>query len=520
MKSKLLFMALGLLLVLFSYSSAQVPQMINYQGKLTTPSGAPVNDTVQMVFTIYEAPPGGSALWTETQSAVIIEKGVFNVLLGSANPIPDSVFDGSIRYLGVAIGGDPEITPRKPMVSVAYAYRAGTAGGGAGGWTDDGSVVRLTTGSDNVGIGTASPTNKLQVDGGTDTAIYATSSGSGTAVWAESEGFAVVGKSTGITYPGVYGENNNGYGVYGSSSNGLGVWGSSLDGYGVWGSSTNGTGVYAISSGGTAVYAQSGGNAVVGISTGSAYAAVYGENNIGYGVYGTSTSGVGVQGYTSGEITGVWGQADGTNGTGVYGVADNGTLSYGVWGISTSGYAGCFTGDVIVTGTLYKGGLAFKIDHPVDPENRYLCHSGVESPDMMNIYNGIVTLDANGEAKVKLSDYFEALNKDFRYQLTCIGDFAPVYIAEKISNNQFKIAGGKANLEVSWQVTGIRHDQFAEAHRIQVEVEKTGAERGKYLHPKEYGVSETLGIDYEKTHEMEEKMKAEPLKTQAEPGKK
>jgi hypothetical protein len=155
----------------------------------------------------------------------------------------------------------------------------------------------------------------------------------------------------------------------------------------------------------------------------------------------------------------------------------------------------------------------------VDPENRYLYHSGVESPDMMNIYNGIVTLDANGEAKVELPDYFEALNKDFRYQLTCIGDFAPVYIAEKISNNQFKIAGGKANLEVSWQVTGIRHDPFAQAHRIQVEVEKTGAERGKYLHPKEYGVSETLGIDYEKTHEMEEKMKVESLKMQGEPEK-
>lgn len=249
-----------------------------------------------------------------------------------------------------------------------------------------------------------------------------------------------------------------------------------------------------------------------------------------YGVYGGSSSGTGVNGYTPGFHFGVYGQSDGTNGTGVCGVANNGSAAAGVWGSSTSGYAGYFDGDVGVTGTLYKGGLAFKIDDPVDPGNRYLCHSGVESPDMMNIYNGIVTLDANGEAKVELPDYFEALNKDFRYQLTCIGDFAPVYIAERISNNQFKIAGGKSNLEVSWQVTGIRHDPFAQAHRIQVDVEKTGVERGKYLHPKEYGVSETLGINYEKTHETEareqqqqleqERMKAEYLKTQTELEKK
>jgi len=117
-------MAVGLMLVLFSYSSAQVPQMINYQGKLTDPSGAPVNDTVQMVFSIYVDEGGATLLWTETQTAVITEKGVFNVLLGSANPIPDSVFDGSVRYLGVKVGDDPEITPRKQIVSVPYAYKS------------------------------------------------------------------------------------------------------------------------------------------------------------------------------------------------------------------------------------------------------------------------------------------------------------------------------------------------------------------------------------------------------------
>jgi hypothetical protein len=102
--------------------------MINYQGKLTTAAGAPLNGNFQMVFTIYDAEVGRNVLWTETQPAVVVDKGVFNVLLGSVdpvnNPIPYSIFDGSIRYLGVKVGGDPEITPRKPMVSVAYAYKS------------------------------------------------------------------------------------------------------------------------------------------------------------------------------------------------------------------------------------------------------------------------------------------------------------------------------------------------------------------------------------------------------------
>jgi len=123
---------------------------------------------------------------------------------------------------------------------------------------------------------------------------------------------------------------------------------------------------------------------------------------------------------------------------------------------------------------------------------------------MMNIYNGNVILDANGEARIELPGWFDALNKDFRYQLTCIGGFAQVYIEEKITNNQFKIAGGKPGMEVSWQVTGIRQDAFANSHRIQVELAKEGQERGKYIHPKEYGVSETLGIEYESTKKMAE----------------
>jgi hypothetical protein len=158
-------------------------------------------------------------------------------------------------------------------------------------------------------------------------------------------------------------------------------------------------------------------------------------------------------------------------------------------------YAGYFVGEVHVQGTLSKSSGAFKIDHPLDPENKYLYHSFVESPDMMNIYNGNIILNDKGEAVVQLPEWFGALNKEFRYQLTCIGGYANVYISEKVSKNQFKIAGGTNGLEVSWQVTGIRKDAFAEKNRIPIEEDKKSEERGRYLHPEAFGKSREQGVD-------------------------
>jgi hypothetical protein len=146
---------------------------------------------------------------------------------------------------------------------------------------------------------------------------------------------------------------------------------------------------------------------------------------------------------------------------------------------------------------LVKPGGGFSIDMP-GPEapNSILNHSFVESPDMMNVYNGNVTTDGGGNATVQLPGYFEALNRDFRYQLTVIGQFAQVIVAEEIRDNRFAIKTDKPNVRVSWQVTGIRHDVWANAHRIQVEVEKPEAERGKYLHPEEHNQPETASLYY------------------------
>ena len=201
-----------------------------------------------------------------------------------------------------------------------------------------------------------------------------------------------------------------------------------------------------------------------------------------YGVYGASasTSGAGVVGAataTSGMNYGVYGNTLSPNGVGVAANATGGGTAL-VATASGSGTAGQFNGNVkvagnlTVTGTVSKGGGSFRIDHPLDPEHKYLYHSFVESPDMMNIYNGVITLSRRGDAVVKLPDWFEALNSEFRYQLTCIGGFAPVYIAHEVSGNEFKIAGGRPGMKVSWQVTGIRKDSFANEHRIPVEENK------------------------------------------------
>ena len=212
---------------------------------------------------------------------------------------------------------------------------------------------------------------------------------------------------------------------------------------------------------------------------------------------GLSDSGYGVHGYSNSN-------------PGVYGSSDS---SAGVYGESISDYAAVLNGKVKITGNLEKAGGSFKIDHPLDPANKYLHHSFVESPDMKNVYDGIVVLDRKGKAEIELPNWFGALNKDFRYQLTAIGAPGPnLYIAEEISetrtsnydskssnktnSSRFKIAGGASGMKVSWQVTGIRKDPWANANRIQVEEDKPDKERGYYLHPDLYSKPEENGISH------------------------
>ncbi|HEU4390989.1 MAG TPA: hypothetical protein VFV34_24500 [Blastocatellia bacterium] len=200
-----------------------------------------------------------------------------------------------------------------------------------------------------------------------------------------------------------------------------------------------------------------------------------------------------------------------TGGIGIFaagGAGDNG---------AADGLAGLFQGGVQILGNLSKGGGSFKIDHPLDPENKYLYHSFVESPDMKNIYDGIVTTDANGDATVQLPDYFEALNRDFRYQLTVVGTFAQAIVAQKIKGNRFTIKTNAPNVEVSWLVTGIRQDAYANKHRIPVEEAKAETERGSYLHPEAFGRTEEKSVLYLQHPEMDKRMRSARETRQKEP---
>ena len=115
---------------------------------------------------------------------------------------------------------------------------------------------------------------------------------------------------------------------------------------------------------------------------------------------------------------------------------------------------------------------------------------------MMNIYNGNIVTDGSGKAVVSLPDYFNTLNKDFRYQLTVIGSFAQAIISKEVEGNSFEIATNQPNVKVSWQVTGVRQDPWANKFRIPNVVEKDAADKGKYLNPEAYNLPETKKIRY------------------------
>ncbi|MBN2464050.1 hypothetical protein JXD38_00295 [candidate division WOR-3 bacterium] len=379
----------------------------------------------------------------------------------------------------------------------------GVYGGSSGGYgvhgmsTGSCGVAGQSTNNDGV-YGTSSAPGNAGVHG------KSTAIGGGYGVWGEdSLGHGVYGVS--YDSSGVYGKSSTGSGVVGRSASSVGVTGISMSSYGAYDSSSNSTGVYGVSAGAS----QSG---VVGMSHGSGGTGVLGHANGG----GTCTGARGladgslvnyaVRGDASGGSSnyGVRGNASGGNSYGLYGEATGLGSNYGVYGTASGGasnYAGYFSGDVTVTGNLSKGGGSFQIDHPLDPLNKYLLHSFVESPDMMNIYNGNVKTDTAGYATVTLPNWFETLNGDFRYQLTVIdesdgGRFAQAKVVRGIKGNSFIVRTSVPSTTVSWQVTGIRQDPYATVHRVQVEVAKLAGERGRYLHPEAYGKPSEAGIAY------------------------
>ncbi|MBI3503025.1 MAG: hypothetical protein HY063_14640 [Bacteroidetes bacterium] len=341
----------------------------------------------------------------------------------------------------------------------------------------------------NVGINTTNPTMMLDVAGSSTTAgdavIRGVSTGNGAVYGIKGSITSTTNTAAGVfglasgTSGQIHGVLGQTYSTTGNSSGVRGYAGGATGTtFGVWGennsTSSGATGVYGIST-------QSTGN-VNGV-WGDVSSTTAGAS----GVYATSSGGSGTYGMYAANT--------GNNGNGLYGECSVGAGAYGIWGKSTTGYAGYFNGNVHVAGTLSKSAGAFKIDHPLDPANKYLIHSFVESPDMMNVYNGNVITDENGEAIINLPSYFQAENIDYKYQLTVIGQFAQAIVLKEISDNHFTIKTDKSNVKVSWQVTGVRNDLYAQKNRIVNEVEKTGEERGKYIHPELYGLGYNMSIE-------------------------
>lgn len=324
---------------------------------------------------------------------------------------------------------------------------------------------------------------------------------------------AVDGTNSAVGGYGVHGLNssNSGYGVVGEGGS-VGVIGlnSIVGGSGVQGFTynTNGYGVYgdASNGGASAVYGNGGTIAVKGVTSSNnaygVYGNVYGTNSVGVVGEADYSGGIGVKGYSSASngygmwaeassYVGIRGQSSGTGGFGgmFLALASSPSGACGVYGSANSGGYGVFSqGNAYITGYLTKAGGGYRIDHPTDPANKFLNHHFVESNEMKNVYDGVVTLDASGNANVTMASYFEVANSDYRYQLTAIGASMPnLHISSEVFKGAFSIAGGKAGAKVSWQVTGIRADKWALANNPGVEIEKTEDEKGFFMHPELHG---------------------------------
>jgi hypothetical protein len=515
---------------------AQAPQKMTYQSVIRNNSNALISNTsVGIQISILSGSPTGTAVYIERHTTTTNLNGLATLQIGGGTPVAGSFssINWSTGNYYIKTETDPaggtvySISGTSQLLSVPYAFYANQAGNGGSFSGDYNDLINAPTNvsafTNDAGYITspndadANPTNEIQTlsISGQNLSI----SGGNTITLPASGG--------GVTLDGAYDQGGPGLGrtitadsgpvqINGSGSNttALGIVFSGT-GNSINATNNNAANTFAVIQGVTNS-STTNNSALFGQSTGAARA-VSGEvtaaSTADVAVRGNNlrtTGGIGVEGV---GFNGVSGQTNYRDGYGVFGQNFDltGPLTANSVGVGGLGYIGVIgqsndvvngggiasldniiaLGDLVVSGT-----KNFRIDHPQDPANKFLNHFSIESNEVLNIYRGTVPFDQNGQAVVQLPEWFDAVNKNASYQLTPIGGYAPIFIAEKIKNGRFVIAGGTAGMEVSWAVYAERNDPYLQQHPEARQVEETKSEResGKYLRPDLYGQPAEKGI--------------------------
>lgn len=554
--NKLIILLFSILLTISV--QAQVSQSFQYQAIARASTGIPLsNQAVSIRLSIVQGSPTGIIIYSETHSPVTNQFGLFTLNVGAGTVVNgafNTVVWGSNNYFlkvemdengGVAYqtmgttqllavpyalhaetvtnADDADANPSNELQSLSIAGSQLTisngntvtlpSGGGSQTLTKSGSDIILSNGGGTVTLNDDDANNELQnlsisgnqlsiANGNTITLP----SGGGTLDDAYDNGGAGAGRT--IT------ADNGEVSITANVPNSIALRADNTGtGVGIVSSTTNSSNTFSAIQA-TTNSSSNIASAIIGNSTGAAWpiagqvdggataeAAIYGSNlrtNGGHGVKGVGFNGVVGE---TGQSTGMAVFGDNLDnvapqGNGI-GVAGN-----GYWGVvgqdKYSGSAGGAYGVYSVGNMGATGTKTFQIDHPKDPENKYLRHFSIESDEVLNVYRGTIAFDQNGEAVVTLPDYFSDINRNVSYQLTPIGAYMPLFVKEKVKENTFVIGGGQAGKEVSWSIYAERNDLYMQKNPQQraVEIEKRAGAKGTYLMPSLYDAPASKGTLY------------------------
>lgn len=496
-KLSIFFVAVCITLVAF----AQSPQMMSYQAVIRNPTNNLVtNTTVGMQISILQGSAVGPAVYVETHTPLTNTNGLATVEIGNGIPVSGifATIDWPAGPYYIKVETDPaggmsySVTGTSQLLSVPYALYAATSGftgvpNYVAKYTGTGTTIDTSQIYDDgysVALGTTTPTHRFTVNHSGSTGIGVNST----------SGFSVVDINA-----------QSGDAALRFAADGVNQWNlrnRPADDYFEF---------FELGGGGSRMVIQDAtGNVGIGETTSPSY-----KLDV---LHGGST---GIRSRSSGSFSVV--DIDGASGDAALRFQKAGVNQWNVRNRPADDFFEIFelggggsrfviedgTGNVGInfaapTAKLHVGGSftatgvkAFTIDHPLDPENKILRHFALESNEVLNVYSGTITTDANGKTTVSLPAYFEAINKDIRYQLTVVGTFAQAIVSKEVVSNQFEIATNQPNVKVSWEVTGVRNDGYMQyVNTLQSEELKSDDMKGKYIEPKAHQMPEYLGINY------------------------